>query len=151
MIYHAVKRISQPSHRNLKKAGTIFCLALPHGRGEKETQDRSRAFETNSAAADLQLRSRLSGFQVGSETGVEAHVRTFGAWSHVVFLVHLFMEEVGLDELAEDLWDSRWALPIPGSSGTGVFAGIGLKCYGTANQPHDHFRLSIRVNRPGNF
>ena len=60
------------------------------------------------------------------------------------------MEEVGLDGRAEDLWDSQWALPILGSSGTGVFAGIGLKYSGTANPLQEPFQLSSRVNRTEN-
>ena len=40
------------------------------------------------------------------------------------------MEEVGLDEFVEDLWDSRWALPILSEAGSGVSAWIWLKAMG---------------------
>jgi hypothetical protein len=39
-----------------KKAGTN-CLALPHGRDEKQKQARSSFLEIESVAADLQLHS----------------------------------------------------------------------------------------------
>jgi hypothetical protein len=50
---------SQPSHRNVKKAGTN-CFILPHGRGEKQKAKRSNSIQSESAAADMQLHSGIS-------------------------------------------------------------------------------------------
>ena len=54
--YFAIKRVSQPSHRILKKAG-MFRVALPHSRDEKTQQQHSSRCQAELAAADLQLHS----------------------------------------------------------------------------------------------
>ena len=56
------------------------------------------------------------------------------------------MEEVGFDELVEDLWDSRRTLPLPGMSGTGVFAGIRLKLW-DSHWPNREIHSGSRVTR----
>jgi hypothetical protein len=54
-----LQKTSQPSHRNVKKAGTN-CFILPHGRGEKQKAKRSNSIQSESAAADMQLHSGIS-------------------------------------------------------------------------------------------
>ena len=55
------------------------------------------------------------------------------------------MEEVGLVELTQDLWDSRWTLPLPGSTGASLPAGVGLKLWDSHRAPDELLALS-RVN-----
>jgi hypothetical protein len=63
-----VEMLSQPSHRNIEKAGT-FRVALPHGRDEMSQTERSNGFKAQSPAADMQSHSGVPRVQAGPGNG----------------------------------------------------------------------------------